>query len=149
MLVQESSDITSFRLKLKSQIWNGSFREILKFSKNGKKIESLTFRRVIIFCVRQLGRNRFCRGILQHTLFRLKLKYQIWDGSFREMLKIFIHGQKIENLTFRKIITFCVHTNRRVHLCSGASQHTLYSFYSMVANLFANMTVQILVVFEI
>ena len=58
------------------------------------------------------------------TIYSLKLKSQTWKGSFPEVFK---NGQKIENFTFLRAITFCVKQLGRSRLCRGESHNLFYS----------------------
>ena len=77
----------------------------------------------ITFIVKYIERNRFCKRVTHETSFKLKLKSQIWGrGVFFEKSQ-----KNIENLTCRRVITFCVQKIRHYQLCSGASHNPLYS----------------------
>ena len=99
----------------RSTYWNQNlrfgmvlFEKSQKVWKNGQQMENLTFRRVIILCVRKnLGVTANTGSSLQ-IVQSIEPKSQIRDRTFREKSRNWKHGQQMENLTFRRVITFCV-----------------------------------------
>ena len=67
------------RLNPKNQVWQSSFDKSLKVSKNGQKINILTYARAIIFCVKKFGHGRVCKGASQNPFLGLNPKSQIWE----------------------------------------------------------------------
>ena len=70
--------ILFYLLNSKSQMWEEVFEKSQKVSENGRKIESLTFSRVLNFCVKQFGRTPLFKAASHNMFYLLNPNSQVW-----------------------------------------------------------------------
>ena len=115
-LCRSNSSNMKFRLNPKSWNLEGSSRKIQKLREQKK----LNFSRTIIFGVRKKWESSHKQMIFPQPFLRINRRSQIWQDSWRENPK---NGQLFKNLTYPRIIAFCVKKTGRSHLCRSYSSN--------------------------